>query len=158
MFSIVAFSVPIYNIFCKVTGYGGTTSYSSELSNQIIDRDIKIKFNADVNNSLNWSFNSPQNIEKFKVGENMRVEYIATNNSNVVNIGTATFNVLPEKVGPYFIKTQCFCFEKQTLNPNESVNMPVVFYIDPSIAEDPTMKDIETITLSYTFFKYIDNQ
>ena len=158
MFSIVAFSVPIYNIFCKVTGYGGTTSYSSELSNQIIDRDIKIKFNADVNNSLNWSFNSPQNIEKFKVGENMRVEYIATNNSNVVNIGTATFNVLPEKVGPYFIKTQCFCFEKQTLNPNESVNMPVVFYIDPSIAEDPTMKDIETITLSYTFFKYIEKE
>ena len=121
MFSIVAFSVPIYNIFCKVTGYGGTTSYSSELSNQIIDRDIKIKFNADVNNSLNWSFNSPQNIEKFKVGENMRVEYIATNNSNVVNIGTATFNVLPEKVGPYFIKTQCFCFEKQTLNPNDNI-------------------------------------
>ena len=158
MFSLVAFSVPIYNLFCKVTGYGGTTSYSSEISLNIIDRDIKLQFNADVNDSLNWSFESPQNIEKFKVGENMKVEYIAINNSTKENIGTATFNVLPEKVGPYFIKTQCFCFEKQILQPKESAKMPVVFYIDPSIADDPTMENIETITLSYTFFKYIENK
>ena len=158
MMSLVAFSVPIYNLFCKVTGYGGTTSYSSEASITIIDRDIKLQFNADVNNSLDWSFVAPQNIEKFKVGENIRVEYEAKNNSTKENIGTATFNVLPEKVGPYFIKTQCFCFEKQILKPNEMAKMPVVFYIDPAIAEDPTMDNIETITLSYTFFKYIDNQ
>ena len=157
MTSLVGFSVPIYNLFCKVTGYGGTTSYSTELSLNIIDRDIKLQFNADVNDSLNWSFKAPKNIEQFKVGENMKVEYVATNNSIKENIGTATFNVLPEKVGPYFIKTQCFCFEKQTLKPNESAKMPVVFYIDPSIADDPTMKNIETITLSYTFFKYIEN-
>ena len=156
MTSLVAFSVPIYNLFCKVTGYGGTTSYSSEVSLNIIDRDIKIQFNADVNDSLNWSFKSPQNIEQFKVGENIKVEYVATNNSNKENIGTATFNVLPEKVGPYFIKTQCFCFEKQILKSNETVQMPVVFYIDPAIAEDPTMANIDTITLSYTFFKYIE--
>ena len=157
MFSLVAFSVPIYNLFCKVTGYGGTTSYSSEVSLDIIDRDIKLQFNADVNDSLKWSFKAPQNIQKFKVGENIRVEYIATNNSANENIGTATFNVLPEKVGPYFIKTQCFCFEKQTLKSKESAKMPVVFYIDPAISEDPTMANIETITLSYTFFKYIEN-
>ena len=157
MFSLVAFSVPIYNLFCKVTGYGGTTSYSSEVSLNIIDRKIKLRFNADVNDSLNWSFKAPQNIEQFKVGENIRVEYVATNNSSNENIGTATFNVLPEKVGPYFIKTQCFCFEKQTLNSAETAKMPVVFYIDPAIAEDPTMENIETITLSYTFFKYIEN-
>ena len=156
MFSLVAFSVPIYNLFCKVTGYGGTTSYSSDASLQIIDKDIKIQFNADVNNGLNWSFQAPKNIEQFKVGENMRVEYIAKNNSNKQNIGTATFNVLPERVGPYFIKTECFCFQKQSLNPEETMKMPVVFYIDPAIAEDPTMKNIETITLSYTFFKYIE--
>ena len=158
MTSLVIFSVPIYNLFCKVTGYGGTTSYSSESSLNIIDRNIKIQFNADVNDSLNWSFEAPKNIEQFKVGENMKVEYVARNNSKKANIGTATFNVLPEKVGPYFIKTQCFCFEKQTLNSAETAKMPVVFYIDPAIAEDPTMENIETITLSYTFFKYIENQ
>jgi len=156
MFLLVAFSVPIYNLFCKVTGYGGTTSYSSQISLNIVDRNIKLRFNADVNDSLNWSFQAPQNIKQFKVGENMRVDYMATNNSNRENIGTATFNVLPEKVGPYFIKTQCFCFEKQTLKPNETVKMPVVFYIDPAISDDPTMTNIETITLSYTFFKYIE--
>ena len=155
MICLVAFSVPIYNLFCKVTGYGGTTSYSSEISIKIIDRDVKLQFNADVNDSLDWSFKAPKNIDQFKVGENMKVEYTATNNSTKENIGTATFNVLPEKVGPYFIKTQCFCFEKQILKPNETVKMPVVFYIDPAIAEDPTMENIETITLSYTFFKYI---
>ena len=158
MITIVVFSVPIYNLFCKVTGYGGTTSYSSEVSLKIINRDIKLQFNADVNDSLDWSFIAPQNIEQFKVGENMKVEYIAKNNSNKENIGTATFNVLPEKVGPYFIKTQCFCFEKQTLKSKETAKMPVVFYIDPAIAEDPTMENIETITLSYTFFKYIENK
>ena len=158
MFLLVAFSVPIYNLFCKVTGYGGTTSYSSEMSLNIVDRNIKIRFNADVNDSLNWSFQAPQNIKQFKVGENIRVDYIASNKSTKENIGTATFNVLPEKVGPYFIKTQCFCFEKQILKPNETVKMPVVFYIDPAISEDPTMANIETITLSYTFFKYIEKE
>ena len=158
MFSIVSFSVPIYNLFCKVTGYGGTTSYSSEISSNIIDRDVKLQFNADVNDSLNWSFVAPKNIKQFKIGQNLKVEYMATNNSVIENTGTATFNVLPEKVGPYFIKTQCFCFEKQTLKPNEIAKMPVVFYIDPAIAEDPTMVGIETITLSYTFFKYIEDK
>ena len=114
-----------------------------------------MKFKADVNDSINWPFNAPDRIN-FKVGETMLVIYKATNLSNVENIGTATFNVLPQKVGPYFIKTQCFCFEKQTLKPGETVEMPVVFYVDPSISEDPTMKDVEEITLSYTFFKYIE--
>tara|TARA_B110000008_G_C16904068_1_gene537989 strand:- start:274 stop:747 length:474 start_codon:yes stop_codon:yes gene_type:complete len=156
MTALVSFSVPIYNLFCKVTGYGGTTSYSSTASLNIIDREIKIQFNADVNNSLNWSFEAPKNIEKFKVGENIKVDYLAKNNLNQESIGTATFNVLPEKVGPYFIKTQCFCFEKQSLKGKEAVKMPVVFYIDPAIAQDPTMENIDTITLSYTFFKYIE--
>ena len=155
MISLVAFSVPLYNLFCRVTGYGGTTSFSENISNITLDKDITLQFNADVNESIDWSFTAPQDVT-FKIGENKLVEYEATNLSSVSSSGTATFNVLPEKVGPYFIKTQCFCFEKQTLEPNQSVKMPVVFYIDPSITDDPGMADIDTITLSYTFFKYIE--
>ena len=155
MIVLVGFSVPLYDLFCRVTGYGGKTNTSEFLSSTILDRDINLKFNADVNDNINWSFEAPDNI-KFKVGENMLVNYKATNLSNTPSTGTATFNELPAKVGPYFIKTQCFCFEKQILNPGETVDMPVVFYVDPTISEDPTMKDVEEITLSYTFFKYIE--
>ena len=155
MIVLVGFSVPLYDLFCRVTGYGGKTNTSEFLSSTILDRDINLKFNADVNDNINWSFEAPDNI-KFKVGENMLVNYKATNLSNTSSTGTATFNVLPAKVGPYFIKTQCFCFEKQILNPGETVDMPVVFYVDPTISEDPTMKDVEEIILSYTFFKYIE--
>ena len=155
MIILVAFSVPLYNLFCRVTGYGGQTNTSEFLSSTILERDINLKFSADVNDSIDWSFEPPQNLE-FKVGENILVNYKATNLSDKQTSGTATFNVLPVKVGPYFIKTQCFCFEKQTLNPGESVDMPVVFYVDPAISEDPTMQDVEEITLSYTFFKYIE--
>ena len=155
MITLVAFSVPLYNLFCRVTGYGGTTSFSETSSSITLDKDINIQFNADVNDSINWSFKAPEDVT-FKIGENKLIQYEATNLSDVSTSGTATFNVLPEKVGPYFIKTQCFCFEKQTLEPNQSVKMPVVFYIDPSITEDPSMSDIDTITLSYTFFKYIE--
>ena len=152
---LVAFSVPLYNLFCRVTGYGGTTGFSENVSPITLDQDIALQFNADVNDSINWSFEAPPDVD-FKIGENKLVEYQATNLSDETTSGTATFNVLPEKVGPYFIKTQCFCFEKQTLEPNQTVKMPVVFYIDPSITEDPSMTDIDTITLSYTFFKYIE--
>jgi cytochrome c oxidase assembly protein subunit 11 len=155
MIILVAFSVPLYNLFCRVTGYGGQTNTSEFLSSTILERDINLKFSADVNDSIDWLFEPPENLE-FKVGENILVNYKATNLSDKKTSGTATFNVLPVKVGPYFIKTQCFCFEKQTLNPGESVDMPVVFYVDPSISEDPTMEDVEEITLSYTFFKYIE--
>ncbi len=155
MIVLVAFSVPLYDLFCRVTGYGGKTNTSDVLSSRILERNIDLKFSADVNDSINWSFEAPDNLQ-FKVGENLLVNYKATNLSDTQNSGTATFNVLPEKVGPYFIKTQCFCFEKQTLKPGETVDMPVVFYVDPSINEDPTMQDVEEITLSYTFFKYIE--
>ena len=155
MIVLVSFSVPIYDLFCRVTGYGGKTNTSEFLSSTILERDINLKFSADVNDSIDWSFEAPKNLN-FKVGENLLVNYKATNLSEDENSGTATFNVLPEKVGPYFIKTQCFCFEKQTLKPGETVDMPVVFYVDPSINEDPTMQDVEEITLSYTFFKYIE--
>ncbi|MAV63636.1 MAG: cytochrome c oxidase assembly protein [Candidatus Marinimicrobia bacterium] len=155
MIVLVGFSVPLYDLFCRVTGYGGKTNTSEIMSSTILERDIDLKFSADVNDSINWSFEPPENLQ-FKVGENLLVNYKATNLSSQKSSGTATFNVLPEKVGAYFIKTQCFCFEKQTLNPGETVNMPVIFYVDPAINEDPSMEDVEEITLSYTFFKYIE--
>ena len=124
MIILVAFSVPLYNLFCRVTGYGGQTNTSEFLSSTILERDINLKFSADVNDSIDWSFEPPENLE-FKVGENILVNYKATNLSDKQTSGTATFNVLPVKVGPYFIKTQCFCFEKQTLNPGESVDMGI---------------------------------
>ena len=155
MIVLVGFSVPLYDLFCRVTGYGGKTNTSEIMSSTILERDIDLKFSADVNDSINWSFEPPENLQ-FKVGENLLVNYKATNLSSQKSSGTATFNVLPEKDGPYFIKTQCFCFEKQTLNPGETVNMPVIFYVDPAISEDPFMEDVEEITLSYTFFKYIE--
>ena len=100
MILLVAFSVPLYNLFCRVTGYGGTTSFSENISNITLDKDITLQFNADVNDSIDWSFTAPQDVT-FKIGENKLVEYEATNLSNVSSSGTATFNVLPEKVGPY---------------------------------------------------------
>ena len=157
MITLVAFSVPLYDLFCRVTGYGGKTSTSEFLSSSILERDINLKFNADVNDSINWTFTAPENI-KFKVGENKLVNYKATNQSDEETIGTATFNVLPEKVGPYFIKTQCFCFEKQALKPGETVEMPVVFYIDPIIDSDENLKNLNEITLSYTFFKKYEKE
>ena len=152
MIILVAFSVPLYNLFCRVTGYGGQTNTSEFLSSTILERDINLKFSADVNDSIDWSFEPPQNLE-FKVGENILVNYKATNLSDKQTSGTATFNVLPVKVGPYFIKTQCFCFEKQTLNPGESVDMPVVFYVDPAISEDPTMEDVEEVIIDQSVAK-----
>ena len=155
MIVLVAFSVPLYNLFCRVTGYGGTTSFSENISTITLDQEIKLQFNADVNDSINWSFEAPQDID-FKIGENKLVEYQATNLSSETTSGTATFNVLPEKVGPYFIKTQCFCFENKHLSQIRQYKCLLYFYIDPSITEDPAMVDIDTITLSYTFFKYIE--
>ena len=149
-------SVPLYKLFCQVTGYGGTTQVVQNVSDKVVDRSITVRFDANVNPALDWRFAPTQKSIKLSLGENALAFYRAENTGSGPLVGTATFNVLPVKVGPYFIKTQCFCFEKQTLNPGESVDMPVVFYVDPSISEDPTMEEVEEITLSYTFFKYIE--
>ena len=125
------------------------------MSSSILERDINLKFNADVNDSINWSFKH-QKILNLKLVKINLVNYKLLINQMLKIQELRHLMLLPEKVGPYFIKTQCFCFEKQTLKPGETVEMPVVFYIDPSINEDPTMKDVEEITLSYTFFKYIE--
>lgn len=146
-------SVPLYDLFCRVTGYGGTTQQAETESDVILDRDVTIRFDASVNSSLPWEFKPEQLSVDLKVGQTGMAFYKAYNDSDERIAGTATFNVTPQKAGPYFVKVECFCFTEQVLKPGEAVDMPVVFYVDPEIADDPNMDDIKTITLSYTFFR-----
>lgn len=145
-------SVPLYNMFCRVTGYGGTTQRSAAGPDQILDRQVTIKFNADVGRNMPWTFGPDQRQVTVHVGQQKLIAYHALNKAKIPVTGTAIYNVSPPKAGKYFHKTQCFCFDEQTLKPGESVQMPVVFFVDPSIQEDEDMEDLDTITLSYTFF------
>ena len=150
-------SVPLYDLFCRVTGYGGTTQKSSLApGSQGNYKNIQIRFDANVNNNLYWEFLAPKDEILVQPGVEKIIYYTAKNLSDKTIVGTATYNVSPPKAGSVFMKIDCFCFIEQALKPGEEVKMPVVFYIDPSINEDPTMKDVEEITLSYTFFKYIE--
>ena len=144
-------AVPLYDLFCRVTGFGGTTQIASERSNTVSDRPIKVRFDAMTTN-IDWAFQPIQRQIELKVGENALAFYRATNRTTSSLTGTATFNVTPLKVGAYFSKVECFCFTEQTLGPGETIEMPVAFYVDPAIDEDPNLKDVKTITLSYTFY------
>ena len=148
-------SVPLYNVFCKVTGFGGTTQVSTTApdESEILDRQITVHFNSDINQNLNWSFKPEKRQIKINVGQQGLINFIAKNNESQPSVGTAVYNVTPAKAGIYFHKMQCFCFDAQTLTPGQEMNMPVVFYIDPPIAQDRNMDDVKTITLSYTFFE-----
>jgi len=154
MLGLAFASVPLYRIFCQKTGFGGTTQQSAVLPKVILNREITIRFNADVNKNLPWIFQPLQREIKVKVGEQGLAFYRVKNLSNHPLIGMATYNVTPDKAGPYFTKVECFCFIEQRLEPGEDVEMPVTFFVDPAINEDPTLKDVKTITLSYTFFEY----
>ncbi|PCH98248.1 MAG: cytochrome c oxidase assembly protein [Alphaproteobacteria bacterium] len=146
-------SVPLYNLFCKVTGFAGTTQLSQSLPDTILDRTMTVQFTTDVNKNLPWTFKADQANVTLKIGQDALINFVAKNKSNKAVAGTAVYNVTPPKAGKYFHKTQCFCFDHQILQPHQSMNMPVVFYIDPSIAGDPNMEDVKVITLSYSFFK-----
>jgi cytochrome c oxidase assembly protein subunit 11 len=146
-------SVPLYRLFCQVTGYGGTTQVATAAPDAIGARMITVRFNADVHRDLPWSFAAEQSAITLAVGEQALAFYSATNRSGVPVTGTATFNVTPQKAGRYFDKLACFCFDEQTLAPGATVEMPVSFFVDPAIADDPNMDDVTTITLSYTFFR-----
>ncbi|MGI9371071.1 MAG: cytochrome c oxidase assembly protein [Hyphomicrobiales bacterium] len=145
-------AVPLYALFCQVTGYGGTTQRAEAPSGEISSRVIGVRFDANVNNDLNWDFKPVQRKLSLKVGEHRLAFYRATNRSDEKVIGSAVFNVTPVSAGAYFNKIECFCFTEQTLNPGESVEMPVSFYIDPDIENDEDLETLKTITLSYTFF------
>ena len=146
-------SVPLYDLFCRVTGYGGTTGTADTGADRVLDREITIRFDANHNPALPWEFRPVQKEVTIKVGETGLAFYKATNLSHEPVTGTATYNVTPLKVGAYFIKIDCFCFTEQTLEPGQSVDMPVTFYVDPDIEEEKGLGDVQEITLSYTFFR-----
>jgi cytochrome c oxidase assembly protein subunit 11 len=150
----VAFAaVPLYEWFCQVTGYGGTTQRVEQYSSTILDKDITVRFDSNVRGSLPWEFAPAQRSVTLKIGETTQIGYVARNVGSQATTGTATFNVVPEQAGAYFMKMECFCFTETELEPGESMDMPVVFYVDPAIVE---IGDIGTITLSYTFFPTVD--
>lgn len=146
-------SVPLYNLFCKVTGYGGTTRYTAISSSYVGTKLIKIRFDANVDRKLPWIFKSEQNEAVIRVGENNLVFYTAENKGDEDIIGTALYNVTPHKAAIYFNKIQCFCFEEQLLKSKQKMVMPVSFFIDPAIENDINLQDVDTITLSYTFYR-----
>jgi cytochrome c oxidase assembly protein subunit 11 len=145
-------SVPLYRLFCQVTGYGGTTQVSTVQSEDILDETLIIRFDANVANDLGWSFRPEQVSMTVKIGETNIANYQAQNRQSVRTAGTAVFNVTPVWTGVYFYKIECFCFTEQVLAPGESAQMPVEFYVDPEIVNDPSYVGLSAITLSYTFF------
>ena len=147
-------AVPLYDMFCKVTGYGGTTQRVEQASSVILDKKIKVRFDANTGPGLPWAFEPVQREIELKIGETVQVMYKARNTSNAEATGQATFNVTPQAAGAYFNKVACFCFTETTLKPGEEMEMPVVFFVDPAIVEPVETKDIHTITLSYTFFPH----
>ena len=154
-------AVPLYEVFCRVTGYGGTTQRVGEAQAatiQATSQVISVRFDSNVNSALPWSFKPEQAVDNVTVGARDMAIYLATNNSDQPVAGTATFNVTPLLAGKYFNKVQCFCFSEQVLKPGQTVRMPVLYYIDPAIMDDPETKDIKEITLSYTFYRAKDQQ
>jgi cytochrome c oxidase assembly protein subunit 11 len=137
---------------CKVTGYGGTTQRVEQYSDRVLDREITVRFDANVSSGLPWDFKPVAREMKLKIGETGQAHYTATNIFSTPTAGRATFNVTPEMAGAYFNKVECFCFTDNTLKPGETLDMPVVFFVDPDIADVPELRNVKTITLSYTFF------
>ncbi len=146
-------SVPLYRLFCQVTGFGGTTKVADAAPATIGERVIKVRFNAGTAGGLNWSFRPVRKEMTLRVGEQGLATYKAINRDTRTVTGTATFNVTPLKAGAYFSKVECFCFTEQTLEAGQAADMGVAFFIDPDIVDDPNLDDVRTITLSYTFFE-----
>ena len=143
-------AVPLYKLFCQATGYGGTTRVAEANLKGVIPREVTVRFDANVD-GVPWQITPAKPITG-KIGQVQTAVFIARNLSDKTITGQATFNVTPERTGTYFDKIQCFCFTQQTLQPGETARMPVIFFVDPKIIDDPDANDIKTITLSYTFY------
>ncbi len=148
-------AVPLYEIFCRVTGYGGTTQVADAAQAetvQVASSTMSVRFDSNVSSALPWDFKPETVTDKVSIGARDMAIYIAKNRSDQPITGTATFNVTPVSAGKYFNKVQCFCFTEQTLKPGQTARMPVLYYVDPAILEDPDTQGIKEITLSYTFY------
>jgi cytochrome c oxidase assembly protein subunit 11 len=151
-------SVPLYRLFCQVTGFGGTTMVASEskaaaAARAATGQTISIRFDGTSAMGMPWTFHPSQTTDTVTIGERDIATYVARNDSEHTITGVATFNVTPEQAGKYFNKVQCFCFTEQTLAPGQEVTMPVLYFVDPAMLDDPNMKGVEQITLSYTFHR-----
>lgn len=147
-------AVPLYRIFCQVTGFGGTTQRAEANVgvHKVAGRTMSIRFDSNIKQGMPWEFYPERKVETVTVGEKRMAIFVARNTSDREVTGTAVFNVTPTQAGAYFTKIQCFCFTEQTLKPGQEVRMPVIYYVDPKILNDPDNKDVQQITLSYTFY------
>lgn len=149
-------AVPLYQAFCKITGYGGTTQEATAAPSQILDRRIQIRFDANIANDLPVEFEPKQISESLRIGETGLAFYRIRNLSDEPIVARATYNVTPHIAGQYFAKLECFCFQDQVIAAGAEADLPVVFFVDPELVDDPDTRDLDTLTLSYTFFRSTD--
>jgi cytochrome c oxidase assembly protein subunit 11 len=145
-------AVPLYDLFCRVTGFDGTPLVRTLPAGEVLDREIAVRFDANVAPGLTWRFAAEAPEVKVKLGQTTTVLYRVTNEGPAASTGIATFNVQPSLAGGYFVKLECFCFTEQTLQPGETRDSAVVFYVEPGLTQDPNVRHLESITLSYTYF------
>ncbi len=153
MLSLSFAAVPFYNWFCKVTGFAGTTSVAVAPSDVVLEKTVVVKFDASLDAKMPWQFKPMQTQMTLHIGETGLAFFEAYNPTDRVIAGSASYNVTPDQSGGYFTKIECFCFTQQVLQPGERITMPVTFFVDPSIEENPEAREIKEITLSYTFYE-----
>lgn len=146
-------AVPLYQAFCRITGYGGTTQTAVAAPTRVLDRTIEIRFDSNISPDLPVEFTPKQRTETLRIGETGLAFYRVHNLSDETIVARATYNVAPHTAGPYFAKLECFCFQDRTLAPGETADLPVVFFVDPEIVNDPDTRELTTLTLSYTYFR-----
>jgi len=145
-------AVPLYDLFCRVTGFGGTTQVAKEAPKIVLDKIVNVRLDTNVHSELDWSFEVDEKTLDVKPGKVYKIKFNVENLSNEDSSAVASYNVSPSSFGQYFNKLGCFCFEKQTLKPGEKASYDLVFYLDPELVNDPKTKNIEDVTMSYTFF------
>ena len=154
MLGLAYASAPLYDLFCRTTGFGGTPRVAQDAGDRpMLARSVEVRFDSNVDPNLPWRFEPVQRSVRVRLGEEILVHYRATNVSQRPIVGTAAYNITPEPAGPWFNKVQCFCFTEQLLQPGQSIDMPVIFFVDPEMDKDRRYDNVRTITLSYTFYE-----